>query len=164
VAAIVALASAGCLYGFSGGGGFPSHIRTVYVESFDNETPQFQLETELFSRLTDQLPRALGVRPGGRDVADAVVRGKIVRYDDTSQNYRPGDPQTGNPQIVGNEVQITVAIEIVDIQNNEILWESSGITGRGTYSPANGENDQVGKQLAIRSLVQQIIDGAQSQW
>lgn len=167
-----------CNYGLRGGGGFPSHIRTIYVEPFENETPQFDIEQLIFSRLQDELPRSLGVRPAGREVADAILRGRITRYDDVA-NYQTGQTgQTGqgnqsNPSGQGgrcqggsaleHEVRIGISAEIIDVENNVILWDSQGLSGRGIYQPGT-ETDEVGRECAIEYLVQEIIDGAQSQW
>lgn len=153
---------AACNYGFRGGGGFPSNIRTLYIEPFENQTVQFDLEEELYSRLLEELPRAFGVRPAGREVADAIVRGRIVRYDDVARNYQAGD-DTRAPRVLEHEVQITVSVQVIDTQRNVILWESSGVTGRGTYR-LDSQSDLDGRVDAIKELVQQIVDGAQSQW
>src|SRR4051794_31176357 len=94
--ASVALTTSGCIYGFKGGGGFPADIRTIYIQPFDNQTAQVELDQLLFQRLTERLPRALGIRPAGEDNADAIISGKITRYDNVGQNYVPGQPQGNN--------------------------------------------------------------------
>ena len=157
--AVVALA--GC-YSFSGGGGFPSDVKTLFIQPFDNETVQFELDQMIFRTLQEKVPRALGIRPGSEQNADAVLRGKILRYEDAAQNYRPGDSQTG-VTVLQHQVQITISLQLVNRKKNEILWESTGLTGRGEYRPAD-QRDEVARQQAINHLVQQIIDGAQSQW
>lgn len=154
------LAAAGC-YSFSGGGGFPSSVRTVYIEPFENRTQQFDLETELFRKMQDALPRSLGVRPAGETVADAIVRGRIVRYEDVAQSYQPGSGSS--VQVLSNQVTVTVAVEIVDVKNNVILWDSQSVTGRGEYRP-DSQQDRTAWDKALDALIQQIIDGAQSQW
>ena len=58
------LCLSGCLYGFAGGG-LPSHIRTVAVLPFDNETPAATLQSELHDRLTREVESRLGVRSAG---------------------------------------------------------------------------------------------------
>jgi hypothetical protein len=107
------------------------------------------------------LPRALGVRPGGEQVADAIVRGKIMRYQDGAQSYVPG--QRGQVQVLQHQVTIVVSVEIIDVAQNLILWESTSVTGRGEYSP-DQQTDEAARDKAIDVLIQQIIDGAQSQW
>lgn len=153
---------AGCNYGFRGGGGFPSSIRTVYVERFENQTVQFDLEDQIYLKLFDELPRRLGVRPATRENADAIVRGKITRYDDAAHNYRPGDAGM-NAEILQRQVQIILSVEVVDTRRNLIIWESSSVTGNGEYN-SNSQNDAAGQTKAIENLVQQILDGVQSQW
>jgi lipopolysaccharide assembly LptE-like protein len=160
--ALFVAANASC-YKFSGGGGFPSEIHSMYIESFENSTAQFELDQQLFRKLNEKLPRALGVRPAVEDKADAVVRGKISRYEDAAQNYRPGADTRSGVEVLAHQVQITISIMLVNKRTNTVLWESTALTGRGDYRPST-ESDQVGREQALNNLVQQIIDGAQSQW
>jgi hypothetical protein len=160
--ALIALQSSSCLYQLRGGGGLPEEIRTVYIQSFENKTPQFELDQQLFSKLQEKLPRALGLRPGGEENADAVVRGVITRYEDVAQNYRPGDQNT-RVQVELHQVQITVSVELINRKNMTVLWESQSLTGRGEYKPSS-EQDVTARAKALDHILQQIIDGAQSQW
>jgi hypothetical protein len=155
---------AGCNYGFSGGGGFPPDVRTIYIEPFENETVQVELDQQLFRKLTDRLPRALGARPGSESAADAVIRGRIVRYEDVAQNYRSttGQQQAGI-DIVTQQVQITVAVEIIDRKRNVVLWDSQSVVGRGEYRLSD-QRDSDAREQALNHILQLIIDGAQSQW
>lgn len=161
-----ALLSASCNYGFQGGGGFPEDIRTIYIEPFQNETVQVELDQLLFQRLTDRLPRALGARAGAEQTADAVVRGRITRYDNVGQNYVPGQPATGSASgvnILTYQVTITISVEIIDRKRNVVLWDSNSIVGRGEYRRDGGQETD-GREIALNHILQQIIDGAQSQW
>jgi hypothetical protein len=151
----------GCNYGLRGGGGFPSEIRTVYIAPIGNETVQFDLGQQIFRGLSERLPGALGLRPAGERVADAVVRGTVLRYEDVAQSYRPGQP--GSVDVVQHQVQITASIQIIDVRNSVILYEAAAITGRGEYRP-DTQSDDVARTRAIEFLIQQIINGAQSQW
>lgn len=151
----------GCNYGFRGGGGFPSHVRTVFIQPFENDTPQFDLDQTVVAALNEQLPGALGVQLAGEGVADAIIRGRITRYEDAAQNYRPG--QAGSVEVLAHQVQITVSISIIDVRENVVLYESSALSGRGEYQP-DTQSDQIARARAVETLVQQIVDGAQSQW
>jgi hypothetical protein len=155
--AILACLSLTACYRLTGGGGFPGHIRTIYIETFENTTDRFDLDQPLFRELTDELPRAFGVRLGTQESSDAVVRGRIVSYQDQAQTFAAGGQ--GNL----NQVQVSVAVEIVDRTRNVVLWEQGGLSGRGEYRP-DSQSDEVARVVAIESIVRQIIDGAQSQW
>lgn len=151
----------GCNYGFVGGG-FPAHIRTIYIEPFENQTPQFELEGRLFTALVDELPAQLGLRTAGEESADAILRGRILRYDDVAQNYR-ADAQRPAGNVLSHEVQIGISAELVDVRENVIRWEARSLTGRGTYDPG-AQTEEIGQREAIENIIEQLIDGAQSQW
>lgn len=160
-ALVLALLATSCSYGFEGGG-FPPHIRTIYIEPFENETPQFDLNSRLFATLVDELPSQLGLRTAGEGSADAILRGTITRYDDAAQNYRADANQpAGN--VISHRVQIGITAELVDVRDNVIRWEARSLTGTGNYDPTS-QTDEVGQREAIENIIEQIIDGAQSQW
>ena len=152
----------GCLYSFRAGSFPPEHIRTVAVQPFENDTDLFELSNEVYDELLRNLPRALGIRTAGEDVADAIVRGTIVRYDVVAPSYRAGSE--GQPaEVLQRQVNITVRVEIVDLVENVILWEEAGVTAQGQFLEAS-ETEEVGRVEAIELLVQKIVDGAQSNW
>ncbi|HEX6309817.1 MAG TPA: LPS assembly lipoprotein LptE [Longimicrobiales bacterium] len=150
-----------CIYGLSGGGGFPSDIRTVFIAPLGDETGRFDVGQQIFTELSDELPRALGLRLAGERAADALVRGTVTRYEDAAQNYRPGEP--GSVDVVQHQVQITMSIQIIDVRRSVILYEQTAVSGRGEYRP-DTQSDEVARARAIETLIQQIINGAQSQW
>lgn len=155
---ILGLTAAGACYSFSGGGGFPNDIRTIYIAPFENTTPQFDLEQQVFTELQEELPRALGIRPGSEQTADAIVRGRIIRYDDRAQSN-----PISQPGPVVHVVEIAVAVEIIDVKRNVVLWESSALTAQGEYRPES-QDENVGRRIALDQLSQRILDGAQQQW
>jgi hypothetical protein len=152
----------GCLYSFRAGSFPPPHIRTIAVEPFENETTRFEVTSELHDRMLRELPSALGIRSAGGDVADAVVRGTITRYDVIAPNYRASG--AGQPaEVVQRQVSITVRVEILDLVENVILWEDTNVISQGEFLEASGTEEE-GRAEAIEILVQRIVDGAQSNW
>lgn len=157
----LALLSAGCNYSFRAGSFPPPHIRTISIQPFENETARFELSAELYDQLLRGLPAALGIRTAGEEVADAVVRGSINRYDVAAPNYRAG--AAGQPaEVLQRQVNISVSVQIVDLVDNVILWESSNVTALGEFP--EGAPEETGRQRAIELLVREIVDGAQSNW
>lgn len=152
----------GCMYSFQAGAGFPDYVETVAVLPFENETNRFELTQEVFQALQREFPRSMGLQPAGEAVADAVVRGVIVGYDLSTPSYRPGAPGS-TPQVLQRQVTLRVSIEIVNLVDNEILWESQSVSVRGEYLE-DSESEEIGRALAIENLVQRVIDGAQSNW
>lgn len=158
LAALLLVVTTAC-YSFSGGGGFPDDVRTVFIEPFENTTPQFDLELQVYNHLQETLPRQLGLRPGSEESADAIVRGRILRYDDRAQSNPINNPS--RPLV--HVVEIAVAVEIIDVKRNVILWDSRSLTAQGEYRPESG-SELEGRQIAIEQLAQRILDGAQQQW
>ena len=157
---IAVLAAAGCNYSFRSGS-FPDHIRTVAILPFDNDTNRFELTQEIHEELLRTLPRALGVTNAGEDVADALVQGRIVRYDMTAPLFRSGQ-QAGQVDVLQRQVSIRVEVELIDLVENLILWDGRGLSTQGQY--LESESEEVGRTEAIELLVQRIVDGAQSNW
>jgi hypothetical protein len=152
------LALTGCLYGFSGGG-LPPGIKTVAVLPFDNQTPEPTLTQEISRAVREAVEQRLGLRQSAEPQADAVVRGSITRYEpDLPVAYTGGDSAV---TVTRREVEITVSVQIQDQKQNKALWERNGLTVRGDYEPGH-ETD--GRQKALRELVVNIVEGAQSQW
>jgi hypothetical protein len=159
--ALACVMSTGCNYSFRAGSFPPPHIQTIAIEPFDNETARFELSAELYDQLLRNLPSALGIRTAGADVADAIVRGSINRYDIVAPNYRAGDP--GRPaEVLQRQVNISVSVSIIDLVENVILWESNNVTALGEFP--EGAPEEGGRMRAIELLVQEIVDGAQSNW
>ena len=156
---IALLAVAGCNYGFRSGS-FPDHIRTIAILPFDNDTNRFELTQEIHEELLRTLPRALGVTNAGEDVADALVQGRIVRYDLTAPLFRAD--QVGTVDVLQRQVSIRVEVELIDLVENLILWDGRGLSTQGQY--LESESEEVGRTEAIELLVQRIVDGAQSNW
>ncbi|MDO8665854.1 MAG: DUF4136 domain-containing protein [Gemmatimonadales bacterium] len=163
--AAVALAglTAGCVYGFRGGG-LPGHIRTVAVLPFDNRTGEPALTQEVFQAIRDAVERRLGLRAAPEASADAIVRGEIVRYDpDIPQSYQ-STPTAGGQRRVDvmiRRVQITVNVEIFDQRLGRALWQRNGLSVDGEYLPPQ---EIEGRRTALAKLVADVVEGAQSQW
>jgi hypothetical protein len=155
----LALVLAACWpYGFAGGG-LPSHIRTVAILPFDNETPVPELQREIFELMRRQLQGRLGVRDASEARADAVVRGRILRYDADVPVGFSADPNQATT--ASRKLQITIDVEIVDQTTGRTLWERRSLTADANYSE---RGESAGRRDAIERLVNQVIEGAQSQW
>jgi hypothetical protein len=161
---VLCLSLSSCLYGFQAGAGFPDYVRTVAVLPFElgPEITRPEVADEIFSELLREFPRSQGLQPAGEDVADAVVRGTIRRYDVSTPSYRAG--AAGDlPQVLMRMVTLTVEVQIINQVDNVVLWESSSLSVQGEFLEESGTEDE-GRATAIELLVQRIVDGAQSNW
>jgi hypothetical protein len=151
------LALDGCHYGFAGGG-LPSNIKTVAVVPFINDTPSPDLQRELTELLANQVESRLGLRPASESHADALIHGRITRFDSGIPVAYSSSPSSTSAQ---RELRITVDVEILDQLSGKVIWKRSGLVGNGTYS----ERDEAsGRKEAVTKIVNDVISGAQSQW
>jgi hypothetical protein len=150
------------MYSFTGGG-LPSHIRTVYVDFFENATADELLRADVQRALQTQLPRELGVRLAPQASADAIIRGRITGYDEVAVNIDPNVDQRGRIQTRQKRLQLTFDAEIFDIRNDSPIWRGSGIGAIGDWDP-QGQTVETARQEAITDVVRKIVQGAQSQW
>jgi len=159
LAALVNVAAAcGVRYGFAGGG-LPSHIRTMAVLPFENETTSPDLQRELFELLRQELRGRLGLREGPQANADALVRGAIKTYDVDIPVGFSADPQQA--VTARRKLQITVDIQILDQSNGRVLWERRGLRAEGEYAE---RAEAEGRRAALQRIVNDVVEGAQSQW
>ena len=164
VALALALPISGCFYSFQAGAGFPDYVKTVAIVPFElgPNITRPELADEVFQALLREFPRSQGLQPAGEDVADAVVRGTIKNYDVSTPSYRAG--AAGEvPQVLQRQVTLAVEVQIINLVDNEVLWEGTSVSVRGEYLEES-ETEDVGRALAIELLVQRIVDGAQSNW
>jgi lipopolysaccharide assembly LptE-like protein len=156
VSALV-LALTGCLYGFAGGG-LPN-IKTVAILPFDNQTAEPALTKEVNDAVLEAFQGRLGLRLAGESNADAVVRGKVIRYDpDVPLSFQVGQRRT---DVTRRQVQITIDVEILDQREGKTLWQRQGLSAVGDYAPPQ---EVEGRKIALQKLVNDLVDGAQSQW
>ena len=157
VALLLTLAS--CLpYGFAGGG-LPSHVRTVAVLPFTNDTPVPELQRELLEAVRRGMQDRLNLREAAEAKADAVVRGAIIRYEVDVPIGFSADPRQANS--ARRRLQLTVDVQIVDQASGKTLWERKGLSAQGEYAE---RAELAGRRQAIEEIISDIVEGAQSQW
>jgi Lipopolysaccharide-assembly len=155
---VIGAGLSGCLYGFAGGG-LPPSVRTIAIIPFDNQTASAELQQEFMARLRRELRSRLGVREAGEAQASAVVRGLITRYEpDIPIAFSSDRTQSVAAR---RKLMLTIDIEIFDQSAGRVLWARKGMSAEGEYAE-RAEAD--GRRQAIEKLVNDVIEGAQSQW
>src|SRR5256885_415290 len=124
---------------------------TAAVLPFDNQTPEPALTKEVNDAVLEAFQGRLGLRPAAEANADAVVRGRVVRYEsDVPLSFQPGQ----RPDVTRRQVQITVDVELFDQRDNKSLWQRQGLTGLGEYPPPQ---QAAGRKVALQELVNDLV-------
>lgn len=151
------MALTGCVYGFAGG--VLPNVKTVAILPFENDTPEPALTQEVSDAVRQALEGRLGLRVATEATADAIVRGRVVRYDpDLPIAIQPGQ---GQVTVTKRKVQLVVDVEIVNQREGTTVWKRQGLSVDGEYDPPQ---EVQGRRVALQKLVNDIVDGAQSQW
>src|SRR5215208_77947 len=156
---LVLVALTACIpYGFTGGG-LPSHIKTVAIVPFENQTAAPELPRELTDALRTRLHDRLGLRDSAEARANAIVRGTTQRYEvDIPIGYSANNRQATTAKRL---LQMVVDIEMVDQVTGKTLWQRKGLLAEGQYEE---RGEAAGRRQAIDRIVNDVIEGAQSQW
>jgi hypothetical protein len=154
----LAVAASACAYGFSGGG-LPTHVKTVAVIPLANETASPEIAREITEALREGLAKRLGLRDASEEKASAIARGTIVRYELDVPVAYSADPQQASA--TRRKLQIVVDIELYDQAQGRTIWQKKGIIGEGEYAE---RAEAEGRKQAINRIVNEIVEGAQSQW
>lgn len=152
------LLATGCIYTFAGGG-FPRHVKSAAVLPFDNETPAAELSREINDALRKAFEGRLGLRSAPENRAHAIVRGTIVKYETDVPVGFSADPARASS--ARRSLSIVIDVTIVDQTSGKTLYERKGLSATGEYPERNEEE---GRRQAIQRLVNDIVEGAQSQW
>jgi hypothetical protein len=154
------LASQGCFWKYSlHGGGLPPHIKNVAVIPFENQTTSSDLQRELAEGLRKAFSSRLGLREAAEERASAIVRGTIVQYEtDVPVAFSSNPAQATSAR---RRLSLRVDVEIYDTRDGKVLWSRKGISAEGDYA----ENEESsGRKQAVERIINDVIEGAQSQW
>jgi hypothetical protein len=152
----------GCAYSFSGSA-LPSHIKTLAVPVFRNETLEYDLERELTEEVIAAFVRDNHLRIVGEGRADAVLLGRIVGYENKIFAYSSGE--TVEEYIV----TLTVAVALKDQAENKELWKSDRLTATATYAVVErpgkpAMTEQEGRLAAVSELAEDILARTLEEW
>jgi len=137
----------------------PRHIKTIAIIPFENETTSPELSSELQQELRKALESRLGLRDAPESRASAVVRGTITKYEADLPVGFSADPTRATT--ARRKLQIGIDVEIVDQTSGRTLFERKGLQGEGEYAE---RGEAGGRKQALLKIVNDIVEGAQSQW
>jgi len=87
------------------------------------------------------------------------LKGVIRSYDAEVPVAYSADPSLA--VTARRRLRITLDVQIVDLTTNRTIWEKVGLSGEGEYAE---RNEAVGRREALFKIVNEIVEGAQSQW
>lgn len=143
------LAVAGC--GYSSGVRLPPGVETVGVEYFGNDSPEPDLERELYARLSAQVDAMVRGELAPPDAADLVIRGRIL-------DYRRLLGLTGvQGSLVESAVIIVVQAWLFDRRLGTTVGEMTEISREVRYVVHVRAGERGARELAMANLSQELV-------
>lgn len=147
----------GCAYSFSSG--LPSHIKTVAVPLFANETSEFGVAEEITEKLVAALVRDGTLRVvADEGDASSVILGIVRSYAEEPYSY---SREENVDQYI---IRIAVEVRFQDRVKDEVLWESQRLFGSATYGNTNPDQRGEGLETAIQQVVEEVLNGIVAGW
>ena len=150
----------GCgIYSFSGSG-LPSHIRTVAVPVFGNQTEEYGIKESITDQVIDGLVTDGKLKVAHKGDADSIVQGTVVEYQNRAYTF---DKSENVQEYI---VRIWVQVSYQDVKNRKAIWSEERMEGWGTYdvSVDPPEDEEMGRERAIAKLAEDIVDKVVAGW
>lgn len=134
--AVSLLFSSACGYSLAGRGSFlPASIRTIGVPTFENNTPIFNLETEITQKVRSEFigRGRYQIVPDTTNV-DALLTGAVTGVEVQAASFT--DQQIASAFIV----TLRARVELRDLAEDRVLWENQRLVFRQEYQAQTGSN------------------------
>ena len=124
----------GCGYQFSGKGeGFPKDVKTVFVQTFVNRSPDIGIDSEIASALRSELRQRGQLRVvDSLELADAVLSGVVRSFDSRVVAVNRED------EVLQFEMVLVADMSLSRRAPDELLWRTQGARLAELHSGARG--------------------------
>ena len=155
--AAVCVAAVSCgPYSFSGSS-IPSHIKSVAIPIFENETAEFGIKEKVTDALLENFISENILKISDKKNADSIIRGTIMKITDV--------PFTFDENEIVQEYRVTIYLNLVwhdQVKDNELF--DGKINGWGVYPANSPEERDDGIEKAIERLITEITNKTLSGW
>lgn len=158
-AALCLMVFLGCgVYTFSGST-LPSHLKTVDIPLFINQSLQPGVAEDITAKLNQHVEASNLLKPVSQN-SDATISGKVLSYKNRPYTY--GSESLRNVNVTSYVVEISVDVEFYDNKKDKTLYKGV-IAEEGIYDFEN-ETEEDGKRKAIDRIVEQIMQNSVQSW
>ena len=159
---VTVLAAGGCAYTPSPAL-LPSHLKTIAIPVFRNETTEYNLEQAITQAVIDRFVVDNHLRVVGEREANLLLRGSITHYKNSIFGFTTGDEAT--------EYRVTISVSVLlkDQVKNREMWSEDDLIKTANYfvvdvpgQPARTELD--GRKDAISKIAEEILARTVEGW
>lgn len=138
----------------------PSHIGSVYIETFQNQTDQPNLDNLLRAKLISTFQNDGNLKIAPPNIADTILQGQITGY--TRQALRYEDDEV----IKEYRLQIVVNFKFQDLAKDTVLVEESNFIGDTTFylTGSSAKTESSARDDALDDLSRNILNSVITLW
>jgi hypothetical protein len=154
---LLLLITASC--GYSARALVPSHIKKIYIPTFDNDTTRYGIEQDITSGVTDAFVSDGRLSVVSEGEADAVLRGAIVKYEK--------GPLTFDRAQTVNEfkIEVVVSVQFEDLREGKVLWKEDAFRAWKSYTEiATVAGEDQALQAVVTTLAADIVSRTVEGW
>jgi len=148
------LLGASCPYSFTNQ--LPSHLKTVSVPLFEDNTYEFGLKERLTNAVIDQFMQSNVLKVTDLQHADSVFKCNIKSYKKNVYSY------DSDEKVKSYELTLKLEIEFRDIKKDKVIYKNMSYIGKTSYSAGGSEDDA--KLVLISDTAKKIVTEAITQW
>ena len=159
---LVCFGLAGCtgMFGYSDKSLFPTDVKSVRLEMFDNQTfrrgTEYDLSDALAKRIEADTPYKIVT---SADRADTVISGHITSIRQVGLSI---ERELGG--ILETEVEIHALVNWKNLKTGELLIERQGVKAAASYVPRQNQDFKYGSALAANKLAEKIVELMETKW
>jgi outer membrane lipopolysaccharide assembly protein LptE/RlpB len=145
----VAVLGGGC--GYTVRGTLPSHIKTVAVPVFRNNTSEPAIEGFITRAVVEAFSTNGRLKVVGSDKADAVLDGEITGYNVYSIAFDQ------NSNVRQYRLAVTLNLKMRDVRQNSVLFQQSGVQEQADFRVQNVVSQTISREeTALRAAAVDI--------
>lgn len=149
--------------GYTASTTLPSHIKTIAIPLFKNETLEYGVEEELTRAVTEKFVSDNRLKVVGEKEASSLLLGTVKTYKRSIFSYSTGE--------VAQEYEVTirVSVQFQDVSNNKIIWKEDNLQSTARYfaidmAGQKAQTEQDGRAPAIQFLANDILTRTVEGW
>ena len=154
---LLMLLHTGCSY-YSVSGSLPSHIKTVAVPLFENETVEIDIVEGITSEVIDAIIKDGNMKVVSEFQSDAIVNGTIIDIIEEADTFSKEE------EADQFRIRIFANVQFFDRKKNSVIWEEERMEGWARFDTSDTSSRENGIEEALEMLAKEIIDKTVSGW
>ncbi|UCG47547.1 MAG: hypothetical protein JSU94_18940 [Phycisphaerales bacterium] len=156
----VMLCGCGEIGGYSNESLFPTDVRSVCLEMFENQTFRRDVEYELSDALAKRIEADTPYKIiSSRDRADTVMSGRIVSITDYALTT---ERQFGG--VLEMELELRAIVNWKNLNTGQYLIDNRLVTASASRSPYLEQDFKYASTLAANNLARRIVELMETKW